>query len=62
LPRGWLILPPDRVPKTETMFTVGRKKKKPGAASYRLDWANYYHAGFDWLQMLRVSLPAHAGE
>jgi hypothetical protein len=62
LPRGWLIVPPDRVPKTETMFTVGRKKKKPGATRYRLDWANYYHRGLDWLLTLRVSVPAHAVE
>jgi hypothetical protein len=52
LPRGWMVIPTGKLPKTSTQFVVGRKKrnKNPGTTSNRRDWANYYHAGWDWLR------------
>jgi hypothetical protein len=52
LPRGWMVLPPDKLPKISTAFVVGRKKRKenPGKKSNRRDWANYHHASWDWLR------------
>jgi hypothetical protein len=51
LPRGWMVLPPDNLPKVSTAFVVGRKKRKanPGKKSNRRDWGNYYYSSWDWL-------------
>jgi hypothetical protein len=52
LPRGWMVLPLDKLPKVSTQFVVGRKKRKenPGKKSNRRDWANYHYSGWDWLR------------
>jgi hypothetical protein len=50
LPRGWMIVPYDRLPKKCTMFVVNREKRNPGATCRRLDWSNYYFPNCDWLR------------
>jgi hypothetical protein len=49
LQRGWMVFPPDKLPRVTTLFVVGRKKKNPGKKCNRRDWANYYYSGWDWL-------------
>lgn len=49
LRRGWMVLPPDKLPKVSTVFVVGRKKKNPGKKCNRRDWMKYHYAGWDWL-------------
>jgi hypothetical protein len=50
LPRGWIIVPSDKLPKKSTMFVVNREKKNTGPAHRRLDWANYYYPDLSWLR------------
>ncbi len=50
LRRGWMVFPPDKLPRLNTLFVVGRKKKNPGKKCNRRDWANYYYSGWDWLR------------
>jgi hypothetical protein len=50
LRRGWMVLPPDKLPKVSTVFVVGRKKKNPGKKCNRRDWQNYHYSGWDWLR------------
>jgi hypothetical protein len=38
LRRGWMVFPPDKLPRLNTLFVVGRKKKNPGKKCNRRDW------------------------
>lgn len=49
LPRGWMIVPYDKLPKKSTLFAVNRVKKNPGAICRRRDWPNYYYRNWSWL-------------
>ncbi len=50
LRRGWMVLPPDKLPRVNSAFVVGRKKKNPGKKCNRRDWGNYHYSGWDWLR------------
>ncbi len=51
LPRGWMVVPYDKLPKKSTMFVANREKRNTGPARRRLDWANYYYPDWEWLRI-----------
>ncbi|SRR5713226_3260410 len=50
LPRGWMIVPYDKLPRKGTMFAVKRKTRHLGGTGRRFDWATYYYPNLDWLR------------
>jgi hypothetical protein len=54
LRRGWMLLPPNKLPRITTVFVVGRKKKNPGKKCNRRDWQNYHYSSWDWLRKFSI--------